>query len=43
MNNFNKDNNLNKIKLIPIVTYANTDTNKPIILKENRNKSGIYR
>lgn len=43
MNNFNLNNNLNKIKLIPVVIYSNTYINKSIILLENKNKSGIYR
>ena len=43
MNNFNLNNNLNKIKLIPVVIYNNAYINKSIILLENKNKSGIYR
>jgi group I intron endonuclease len=43
MNNFNLNNNLKKIKLIPVITYNNTRVDKCIILKENTNKSGIYR
>jgi len=37
------NNNLNKIKLIPVVTYNNISLNKPIIYEENKNKSGVYR
>lgn len=43
MNNFNLSNNLNKIKLIPIVRYNNASLNKFIIYEENNNKSGVYR
>ena len=42
MNN-NKNNNLNKTKLIPVVTYTNAEEYKSLILKENKSKSGIYR
>ena len=31
-------NNLN-----PVVVYANADTQKELIVKDNQNKSGIYR
>ena len=37
------NNNLNKIKLIPVVTYNNSCLNKSIIYKENNKKSGVYR
>jgi hypothetical protein len=43
MNNFNFNNNLNKIKLIPVVTYNNACLNKFIIYEENNKKSGVYR
>lgn len=36
------DNN-NKIKIMPIITYVDTDKNKALILKDNNRKSGIYR
>lgn len=35
--------NCSSKRIIPIVTYVNADTNKFIICKENRNKSGVYR
>jgi group I intron endonuclease len=34
-----KQNNL----VIPVITYSNTERDKSIIYKENKNKSGIYR
>ena len=37
------NNNCTNIPIIPIITYNNIDTNKCIILEENKNKSGIYR
>jgi excinuclease UvrABC nuclease subunit len=40
--NINSDN-CNNTPIIPIIIYNNVDTNKCIILEENRNKSGIYR
>jgi hypothetical protein len=36
------DNN-NKIKIMPIITYVDTDKNKALILKDNNRRSGIYR
>jgi hypothetical protein len=41
MNN-NNNNILSKI-IIPVVTYTNAEKYKYLILKENKNKSGIYR
>jgi group I intron endonuclease len=35
--------NNSSIEIIPIITYANIDKNKPIIYNNNRNKSGISR
>ena len=35
-------NNLNKVKIVPIVTYANADIDKSKVYEENRRKSGIY-
>lgn len=29
--------------IIPIITYSNAEKYKPLILKENKSKSGIYR
>lgn len=40
--NINNDNSILK-KIIPIITYANADTNKSNIYEENRDKSGVYR
>jgi group I intron endonuclease len=37
----NKENN--NINIIPEVIYANVETDKSIIYKENRNKSGVFR
>lgn len=39
----NNINNNFKTKLIPIVTYTNAEKYKYLILKENKNKSGVYR
>lgn len=39
MNNNNRSNTA----IIPIITYADVNTNKSIICKENIDKSGIYR
>lgn len=36
-------NDNNNINIIPVVSYSNTDKDKYIIYKENKNKSGIYR
>ena len=36
-------NNNNRKNIVPQVSYFNLDTNKSIIYKENRGKSGIYR
>jgi len=33
----------NNYFIIPIVSYPNTDKHKSLILKENKNKVGIYR
>jgi hypothetical protein len=33
--------NIDKFK--PIVFYSNSDTQKALILKENKGKSGVYR
>lgn len=41
-NSTNDDLNV-KMKIIPIKTYSNADTNKFIIYKDNKGKSGIYR
>lgn len=38
-----KNNNNNKKSIVPVISYFNLDTNKGIIYKENRGKSGIYR
>lgn len=35
--------NNNFSKIIPIVTYTNSEKHKFLILKENKNKAGIYR
>ena len=40
--NINNDN-CNNTATVPIITYANVDTNRSTIFKENRNKSGVYR
>lgn len=37
------NNNSNKIKLIPIVTYNNANKDKLIIYEENKKKSCIYK
>lgn len=39
----NNKNILSKIKIIPVVTYANAHLYKSIIYKYNKNQSGIYR
>jgi hypothetical protein len=39
----NINNILGKIIKIPVVTYTNAEKYKYFILKENKNKSGIYR
>jgi len=41
-NNIN-NNNCSNTTTIPIVTYANADTSRSTICKENMNKSGVYR
>ena len=38
-----KNDNCNNTATVPIITYANVDTNRSTIYKENRNKSGVYR
>ncbi len=42
-NNSNIYNNNSITRIIPVITYVNTHTNKSIIYKENINKSGVYR
>jgi hypothetical protein len=42
-NNNNISNNCSNTKIIPVIRYANADTNKSIIYKENKDKSGVYR
>lgn len=42
MNN-NNNNILSKIIIIPVVIYTNAEKYKYLILKENKNKSGLYR
>jgi hypothetical protein len=37
-----ENNNNNRKSVVPVVSYLNIDTNKSII-KENLEKSGIYR
>jgi len=37
------NNNNNRKNIVPVVSYFNLDTNKSIIYKENKGKSGIYR
>lgn len=37
-----KSNN-NNSNVVPIVSYINANTNKSLILKENKGKCGIYR
>jgi group I intron endonuclease len=39
----NKKNMDSNKRLIPLITYSNIDINKPLIYKDNRNKSGVYR
>jgi hypothetical protein len=31
------------LSVIPVVVYSDLETNKKSILKENKNKSGVYR
>jgi len=38
-----KNNNKNNDNIIPVASYSNTDKDKSIVYKENKNKSGIYR
>lgn len=38
-----KNNNNNRKSIVPVVSYLKLDTNKSIIYKENKRKSGIYR
>ena len=38
-----ENKNKNNIKIIPVVSYFNAGIDKPIVYKENKNKSGIYR
>lgn len=40
-NNNNNDNN--DILCVPVASYLNADTQKYIILKDNKDKLGIYR
>ena len=40
--NTNINNNFNKTKLIPIVTYTNAEKYKSLILKENKKKEIWY-
>jgi hypothetical protein len=35
--------NLYLMSIVPILSYSNADTMKPEVLKDNRNKTGIYR
>jgi group I intron endonuclease len=37
-----ENNNNNRKSIVPVISYFNLDTNKSIIYKENRGKSGIY-
>jgi hypothetical protein len=39
---FNFDNSV-LLSVIPVATYANADTEKMQILKENKGRSGVYR
>jgi group I intron endonuclease len=42
MKNNKNNKNINYI-VSPVIRYNNTDVDKYIILKENKNKSGVYR
>jgi hypothetical protein len=40
----NNKNNININYIVtPVIRYSNADVDKYIILKENKNKSGVYR